>query len=124
GAAAQHLRHGGGRGRRQPGYGDPHHVGDARGQDGARSARRQQRSHDEGRGGDEDRKSTRLNSSHVKISYAVFCLKKKKKKPEESSGQQTTTSQSCTCSSSSPTRTTRDYVTSPLLVNLAGSSTP
>src|SRR5690606_42151575 len=26
---------------------------------------------------DEDRKSTRLNSSHVKISYAVFCLKKK-----------------------------------------------
>src|SRR5690606_41783975 len=29
------------------------------------------------RGG--DRKSTRLNSSHVKISYAVFCLKKKKK---------------------------------------------
>src|SRR5690349_22443647 len=28
----------------------------------------------------EDRKSTRLNSSHVEISYAVFCLKKKKKK--------------------------------------------
>src|SRR5690554_7368715 len=28
----------------------------------------------------EDRKSTRLNSSHVRISYAVFCLKKKKKK--------------------------------------------
>src|SRR5690606_41021903 len=27
----------------------------------------------------QDRKSTRLNSSHVKISYAVFCLKKKKK---------------------------------------------
>src|SRR5690554_7190607 len=27
-----------------------------------------------------DRKSTRLNSSHVRISYAVFCLKKKKKK--------------------------------------------
>src|SRR5690606_41562773 len=27
---------------------------------------------------DPDRKSTRLNSSHVKISYAVFCLKKKK----------------------------------------------
>src|SRR5438067_9001410 len=45
-----------------------------------------------GRGGDEldpeirregrrgDRKSTRLNSSHVSISYAVFCLKKKKKR--------------------------------------------
>src|SRR5215475_15707881 len=29
--------------------------------------------------GGPDRKSTRLNSSHVKISYAVFCLKKKKK---------------------------------------------
>src|SRR5690606_40207647 len=29
-----------------------------------------------------DRKSTRLNSSHVKISYAVFCLKKKKKEKE------------------------------------------
>src|SRR5699024_2427484 len=29
--------------------------------------------------GGEDRKSTRLNSSHVSISYAVFCLKKKKK---------------------------------------------
>src|SRR2546430_9552763 len=28
-----------------------------------------------------DRKSTRLNSSHSQISYAVFCLKKKKKKP-------------------------------------------
>src|SRR5690606_1300807 len=28
-------------------------------------------------GGRQDRKSTRLNSSHVKISYAVFCLKKK-----------------------------------------------
>src|SRR5438874_10561914 len=30
-----------------------------------------------------DRKSTRLNSSHVEISYAVFCLKKKKKKKNE-----------------------------------------
>src|SRR5438874_8679897 len=29
-----------------------------------------------------DRKSTRLNSSHVEISYAVFCLKKKKKKKQ------------------------------------------
>src|SRR5688572_31579142 len=32
------------------------------------------------RGAQEDRKSTRLNSSHSQISYAVFCLKKKKKK--------------------------------------------
>src|SRR5690625_5509640 len=30
-----------------------------------------------------DRKSTRLNSSHVAISYAVFCLKKKKKTEEK-----------------------------------------
>src|SRR5207253_3994958 len=30
-----------------------------------------------------DRKSTRLNSSHVAISYAVFCLKKKKKENEQ-----------------------------------------
>src|SRR2546430_5639856 len=32
------------------------------------------------RGAGPDRKSTRLNSSHSQISYAVFCLKKKKKK--------------------------------------------
>src|SRR5690606_40165836 len=32
----------------------------------------------------QDRKSTRLNSSHVKISYAVFCLKKKKNKNSSS----------------------------------------
>src|SRR2546427_1553113 len=33
----------------------------------------------------QDRKSTRLNSSHSQISYAVFCLKKKKKKRNTSS---------------------------------------
>src|SRR5690349_23884942 len=33
-----------------------------------------------GKRSNKDRKSTRLNSSHVEISYAVFCLKKKKKK--------------------------------------------
>src|SRR5207249_1898334 len=43
----------------------PGHVDDARAS-GRRAGRR------------EDRKSTRLNSSHVSISYAVFCLKKKK----------------------------------------------
>src|SRR5436853_5844195 len=32
-----------------------------------------------------DRKSTRLNSSHLGISYAVFCLKKKKKKKRDGS---------------------------------------
>src|SRR5258707_11987613 len=37
-----------------------------------------QRSRDYGRLAQPDRKSTRLNSSHANISYAVFCLKKKK----------------------------------------------
>src|SRR5436309_12632326 len=45
-------------------------------QDGGR---RRAKPHDIGIGLPPDRKSTRLNSSHVKISYAVFCLKKKKK---------------------------------------------
>src|SRR5574340_1561412 len=35
-----------------------------------------------------DRKSTRLNSSHQKISYAVFCLKKKKDRNYKEEGQQ------------------------------------
>src|SRR5436309_3677384 len=37
-----------------------------------------------------DRKSTRLNSSHVKISYAVFCLKKKKKNNKNNNKNQIT----------------------------------
>src|SRR5438270_3269131 len=36
-----------------------------------------------------DRKSTRLNSSHSQISYAVFCLKKKKKNLPQTTGQRT-----------------------------------
>src|SRR5260221_4907706 len=40
--------------------------------------------------GREDRKSTRLNSSHTVISYAVFCLKKKKNKTRSSSTYATT----------------------------------
>src|SRR3989442_6173814 len=36
--------------------------------------------------GHEDRKSTRLNSSHVRISYAVFCLKKKKRDTKRTTG--------------------------------------
>src|SRR5690349_21941868 len=40
----------------------------------------------------QDRKSTRLNSSHVEISYAVFCLKKKKISATESSPRMTSTS--------------------------------
>src|SRR5689334_23850222 len=42
--------------------------------------------------GDRDRKSTRLNSSHSSISYAVFCLKKKKKKTNSFSPPSTTVS--------------------------------
>src|SRR5690554_5385466 len=38
-----------------------------------------------------DRKSTRLNSSHVRISYAVFCLKKKKKNKKKKYMQKNTT---------------------------------
>src|SRR5437867_10637740 len=38
-------------------------------------------------GGPLDRKSTRLNSSHRTISYAVFCLKKKKKKKQHKNHQ-------------------------------------
>src|SRR5437588_7800830 len=37
-----------------------------------------------------DRKSTRLNSSHTVISYAVFCLKKKKKKKQKDHAKHTT----------------------------------
>src|SRR5690606_41868444 len=47
-----------------------------------RRLRGRRRARSDGGGGGpvpQDRKSTRLNSSHVKISYAVFCLKKKKK---------------------------------------------
>src|SRR2546427_8767767 len=45
----------------------------------ARRARLERRRHQPLR----DRKSTRLNSSHSQISYAVFCLKKKKKKAQK-----------------------------------------
>src|SRR2546427_6674806 len=37
----------------------------------------------EARHGGRDRKSTRLNSSHSQISYAVFCLKKKRDQPDD-----------------------------------------
>src|SRR5256885_10795761 len=53
----------------------------ARRRDRDRQRRRSilRRSVDEDPPGRQDRKSTRLNSSHLVISYAVFCLKKKKK---------------------------------------------
>src|SRR2546422_11774241 len=53
---------------------DAHGHEEARRRSGAGGARH----HEEDRA--RDRKSTRLNSSHGYISYAVFCLKKKKKK--------------------------------------------
>src|SRR5690554_7654560 len=43
----------------------------------------------------EDRKSTRLNSSHVRISYAVFCLKKKRKEHTHSSSKPTSKFSCC-----------------------------
>src|SRR5690349_23677210 len=48
--------------------------------DGAQQVHRR---HAQARRGRLDRKSTRLNSSHVEISYAVFCLKKKKKNKKQ-----------------------------------------
>src|SRR3712207_8500427 len=66
--------------RRRPGAGDqgPHDAQPARALlDRVRGAvRHRPRLHAPDR---QDRKSTRLNSSHANISYAVFCLKKKKK---------------------------------------------
>src|SRR2546427_1860399 len=44
---------------------------------------------------DADRKSTRLNSSHSQISYAVFCLKKKKKKKKSKTQSQTKLASAC-----------------------------
>src|SRR3712207_7912071 len=47
----------------------------------AHGDRREQVQKDTAQDREEDRKSTRLNSSHANISYAVFCLKKKTKTP-------------------------------------------
>src|SRR3712207_7833982 len=67
------------RGRRAPGATRDHHRGHRRRAQDLRRRRADEH---------QDRKSTRLNSSHANISYAVFCLKKKKKKMQ----QQRTTS--------------------------------
>src|SRR5256885_8949846 len=72
-------------------------VEEAISRDGARVARRKRRvaqgiaACDPFRPLEEDRKSTRLNSSHLVISYAVFCLKKKK----YCNPTHTTTTKSC-----------------------------
>src|SRR2546422_8511072 len=55
----------------------------------AERAERAERGWDDGEAG--DRKSTRLNSSHGYISYAVFCLKKKKKNEDKAYGVMSTT---------------------------------
>src|SRR3712207_7464260 len=54
------------------------HVPGRRARAGGDRRRDGRRDGTRGAGSDEDRKSTRLNSSHANISYAVFCLKKKK----------------------------------------------
>src|SRR5690606_39927468 len=64
----------------------------------------------------EDRKSTRLNSSHVKISYAVFCLKKKKK-------THTSTSQIPLTTPSTIETTTSETSTTTLIISGSHSST-
>src|SRR5438034_4867194 len=55
----------------------------------------------------EDRKSTRLNSSHTVISYAVFCLKKKKKRRQKQT-KYTTITRHAVQQPESTNRTTRD----------------
>src|SRR5947199_6662016 len=57
--------------------------------------------------GSRDRKSTRLNSSHLGISYAVFCLKKKKSRytlttPANTIGRERRSSPVCYCSPTRP----------------------
>src|SRR3712207_7944321 len=55
-------------------------LADAPGQPGGLAVRQRRQGHLLDLVG-QDRKSTRLNSSHANISYAVFCLKKKKQQP-------------------------------------------
>src|SRR5437879_9149695 len=54
-----------------------------------------------------DRKSTRLNSSHRCISYAVFCLKKKKKKTDDLNMYRT--NDHITCGEHSTTKNTTEF---------------
>src|SRR2546421_8426618 len=60
-----------------------HHARD--GAKRAQGAGRREEARDYTRRGAGDRKSTRLNSSHDQISYAVFCLKKKKTEESDTS---------------------------------------
>src|SRR3712207_7639501 len=67
-----------------PGAQDQHRAGDAVALEVGEAAQRPHR--DAGRQG-ADRKSTRLNSSHANISYAVFCLKKNNSSPPSMSDE-------------------------------------
>src|SRR5437870_7555558 len=66
-------------------HGAQDRVGPCRGGNGESVRVPPDRSVPEATAWDPDRKSTRLNSSHVAISYAVFCLKKKKKTQKQNS---------------------------------------
>src|SRR5690348_18109256 len=76
------------------------HHGERRDEDDARGCRKIERLARERaevldrRDAARDRKSTRLNSSHPSISYAVFCLKKKKKKKSKKLSNQSSFSTS------------------------------
>src|SRR5438874_7437656 len=59
---------------------DQEALGEPRRRDAGRGVRACVHRLEPGQGDGQDRKSTRLNSSHVEISYAVFCLKKKNKR--------------------------------------------
>src|ERR1022692_1115630 len=64
-----------------------------------------------------DRKSTRLNSSHLVISYAVFCLKKKKKKQQHLTNEYEHVERTGSCvRSSCPAQCTHCYCASCLLL--------
>src|SRR3712207_7463566 len=74
-AEQHHPRH---LGAGDPAGGDAGEVGDRPGRAGGETVGEDAGADDGPVGGGGDRKSTRLNSSHANISYAVFCLKKKK----------------------------------------------
>src|SRR5688572_30914385 len=65
--------------RRRGNQGDADVPAEQAGQGGAARVQERDRRREAADGRAQDRKSTRLNSSHSQISYAVFCLKKKKK---------------------------------------------
>src|SRR5256886_12828819 len=99
--------------------GEPEHKDDER-RAGAPQGREQQQQHDSRQGECEirerqqhgpyrDRKSTRLNSSHSQISYAVFCLKKKKSWTTPSPGPSSSTASCRRSPVSSPTSTGRSW---------------